>query len=295
MSTYGSPNQAPDSGAAPYGLPEKTAGPAPGDPANVGAPPELTPPGANQPGPRPPTDGSAHPPSAESVKGLITEAQPVRADLLPQSFRARIALAGARRTTVVVIAAAIGVVILGFVLASLQVSSATTARNAAQAEKANAEQAVAALAEVPRVTNLVNEVSAGLELALSNEVLFSGLTTQTASALPAGTVLESMSWTLVEPTAALAGEADEPPDLGDLALNGQVCQFVGGASLLDSLQQVTGLQNVWLSSQSFTDLGPAGSPCANQPQYAFTVNADLSEDALSNRYAAETPDGGNQP
>lgn len=302
MSTFSSPDSAENAGPPPYGLPnsepgqqQAVPGTGPGQistspnghagPTALGAPPRADP--ASQP----PDNGH------ESIKGLITTAQPVRADLLPQYYRQRMALAGARRATVLALIVALAVVVAGFLLASLQVSSATTARNAAVAEKAAAEQAVAALAEVPRITNLVTKVSASLEIALTNEILFSQLAAETASALPPGTVLESMSWNLVEPTEALAAAAVEEVDLGDLSLDGSSCQFVGGATLLDSLDGVRALQNVWLSSESFSDLGPPGSACAGQPEYTFAITADLSEDALSNRFVADdaaTTGGGQQ-
>lgn len=318
MSTFGSPVPAsapgPGTGSggpggaggpAPYGLP-----PGPGAPPNTGAPAGVgpgAPPGpggpAAPPGPgSPPGPGPGAPPGpggpgeqnhdqpaaqTESVKGMVTSAQPVRADLLPRRYRDKIALASARRRTVLALVVAMAVVLVGFLLASLQVGVATSTRNSAQAEQAAAQQAVNALADVPRITNLVTEVSAGLAIALSNEVLFSQLSSDTASALPQGTVLETMSWTLVDPSVALEGVAEGPVDLGDLALNGTVCQFTGGAPLLDSLSALPELNNVWLSSQSFTDIGADGSPCVNQPQYAFAVSGDIGEDALSNRFAAE--------
>ena len=302
MSTFNSPDSAENAGPPPYGLPSSEpgqpqavpgAGPGPNatSPNGHAGPPALGAPPQTEPAPQPPAN------EPETIKGLITTAQPVRADLLPLSYRQRMALAGARRATVLALIAALAVVVVGFLLASLQVSSATTARNAAVAEKASAEQAVAALAEVPRITNLVTKVSASLEIALTNEILFSQLTAETASALPPGTVLETMSWSLVEPTEALAAAAVDEVDLGDMSLDGSICQFVGGATLLDSLNGVQSLQNVWLSSQSFTDLGPPGSACAGQPEYTFAITADLSEDALSNRFVAEdaaTTGGGQQ-
>lgn len=229
------------------------------------------------------------PPPPEAVPLAPTAPQPVKADLLPPIYRRRIALRAARRRTVIVLVVALGAVIVGFLLASLQVGAATEARNNAEAEKSAAQVAVNQLSDVPRVTALIEEVTTGLETALSGEVLFSELTTKTTGALPPGTVLDSLTWTLAEPAASAVAAQEGEVDLGDLALSGDVCNFVGGAPLLESLFAIPELTNVWLSSETLIEgeAGAAGAACQGQPQYTFALSADLSEQALSQRFLAE--------
>lgn len=248
-----------------------------------GPPPGGPPPGFPPGGP-PPGQADAAP---EAIPISTTAPEPVKVDLLPPVYRERIALRAARRRTVMVLVVALIAVVVGFFLASLRVGMATEARNNAEAEKAAAQAAVSQLSEVPRITALISEVTTGLEIALGGEVLFSELITTTAGALPAGTALDSMAWTLAEPAATAVAAEEGEVDLGDLAMNGDVCGFTGGATLIESLTALPELNNVWLSSTSLIEGDAAAAACQGQPQYTFAVSADLSEQALSNRYLAE--------
>lgn len=217
-----------------------------------------------------------------------TQPQPVKVDLLPPIYRERIKLRSARRRTVLLLVAVLAIVLVGFMLASLRVGMATEARNAAEAEKAVAQDAVRQLSDVPRVMGLITEVSTGLETALSGEVLFSELTADVARALPSGTTIDSLTWTLAEPADTAVAAQEGEVDLGDLALAGQLCGFTGTSTLIESLSGVPQLTNVWVSSVSLVEGDPgAASACGGQPQYTFAATADLSEQALSNRFLAE--------
>ena len=133
------------------------------------------------------------------------------------------------------LAAAVAAVLLLFMWASLQVGAATETRNAAEADKSAAQQKVNQLSDVPRVTAQITDMTKALNMALSNEVLFSQLTDKTAKAMPQGTVLDAMTWTLAQATdakqATASGAATEKEDYGDLSLSGTVCGFDGGAAL----------------------------------------------------------------
>ena len=247
----------------------------------------MAPPAGPPSGPPPGQPPGQAEPTPEAIPVSTTAPEPVKADLLPPVYRERIALHAARRRTVMVLVVALIAVVVGFFLASMRVGMATEARNNAEAEKAAAQAAVGQLSEVPRITALISEVTTGLEIALSGEVLFSELITTTAGALPAGTALDSMAWTLSEPAATAVAAAEGEVDLGDLAMNGDVCSFTGGSALLESLTALPELNNVWLSSTSLIEGDAAAAACQGQPQYTFAISADLSEQALSNRYLAE--------
>ena len=257
----------------PQGPPPQGMPPGPQGPPPAGMPPQ---------GPPPTADTEAAP------EGPTTAPQPVKVDLLPPVYRERIKLRSARRRTVLLLVGVLAAVMVGFMLASLRVGVATEARNAAEAEKAVAQDAVRQLSDVPRVMGLITEVTTGLETALSGEVLFSELTAEVARALPSGTTVDSLTWTLAEPADTAVAAQEGEVDLGDLALAGQLCGFTGSSTLISSLSAVPQLTNVWVSSVSLVEGDPgAASACGGQPQYTFAATADLSEQALSNRYLAE--------
>ncbi len=229
----------------------------------------------------PPVDVGAVQPTAS-----FTPPGPVRVDLLPEVYRARIAIAAARRRALFIMLAALVVVVLVALLAFMQVSSAQSARDAAVANEAQAQQQVNAMAEIPRTAAQIAELRTTLGKAMGGEVLFSQVASRIVGAFPAGTTLKTMKLSLAEGTAAKTAAATA--SVGTVNMDGTVPVFGGGAPLLESLQANPQLANPWVSKESIAGASSAttgattGAPAATG--YDYSADADLSQQALSNRF-----------
>ncbi|MFM2437210.1 MAG: hypothetical protein RLZ55_9, partial [Actinomycetota bacterium] len=253
----------------------------PGDPAGGAMPGGDGEVGLGGQAPRAPsqTDQASLPP---------TQPSPVRVDLLPQSYRDKIVLAKAQRRAVMIVLIALLVVAVGYVVGLLRVGSATEARNEALQQQAQAQAAVNKLSEVPKTQAKVAELKENLKSVMGNEVLFSALTAETLAALPAGTVMSSLGWTLstdksaAASTAAAKSGASATASVGSMKLEGCTPAFVGTVAVIEGLAKVPTLANVWLDSAASGETCGPGS-------YDFASTGDVAPSAVSGRYAA--PDG----
>ncbi len=193
--------------------------------------------------------------------------------------------AKAQRRGVLILLVALLVVAVGYVLGMLRVGNATEARNEAQLQQAQAQGAVNRLSEVPKTQAQVAELKKSLESVLGNEVLFSKLTGQTFAALPPGTVTKSLTWTLsvdkaAASTSAAAG-AGTSHTLGSMAIDGTTPAFVTSAAVIEGLQRVPQLTDVWIANVSGGSTPAEGGGSS----YSISASANIAPSAASGRYA----------
>jgi hypothetical protein len=207
----------------------------------------------------------------------------VQVDLLPRKYRQRLVMRKARNRGILIMVVAAAVVVALFVLSMLQMAAVTASRNDAEAKKSQAQARVNSYSEVPKVLNEIASLQTSVQAAMQTEVLFSQVLTGATTSLPAGTSLTSLQLALTAPSGAAAAST-KSDDFGEISMTGTMPTLETGSAILTTLRANGDLTNAWLASASLASNEGASS-------YNFSVSANLSESALSERYEASQQQG----
>lgn len=259
-------------------------------------PPTMAMPPVNPQAPGQGEQNPEEPPAKKSffsLKGSSNKDQapsgpdPIAVNLLPKKYKIAIEVNRAKRQVMLILSAALIVVIAVFAFAMTQVAVATAQRSSAQQAQSAAQAEVDQYREIPEITAEIAALEQALASSLATEVLFSDVIAGTVNGLPPGTVLDSLQLTLAQgATAGQAGKGGESgEDFGDVAIQGKVPAFETSGLLLQALQRNNQLANTWLGSATRNEDGT----------FSFNIAADLSREALSQRYVKQQQQGATQP
>ena len=283
----------PGPGAPGFGPPGPSAPgfgqPGPGAPGF--GPPGPGAPGFGQPGPGMPPGGPLGPENGapdqagqddEREEPVVVTAQPVQVDLLPKKYRQRLIMRKARNRGFMIMAVAAVVVVALFVLSLLQMAAVEASKSDAESKKAAAQAKVNSYAEVPKVLNEISSLQTSIQAAMQTEVLFSQVLTGAVNGLPGGTSLTSLQLTLTPANAsapATAAAGTTTTTYGEIIMTGTMPSLETGGFILQTMRTNDDLANAWLASATLAS-------AEGSAQYNFSVSANLSEQALSDRYEA---------
>lgn len=220
--------------------------------------------------------------SAASTKGnvLVFGAEP-RADLLPPEVHERARALSTRKSLG-------ALVVLALVIAVGAVGAAFVYAGLAEAQLAAAQQRTEALlneqltyAEATRVASLVELTKSAQTLAVSSEIEWPELIEEIHGYLPAGTTIESAEMQSTLPwgdTGVL-----EPPGPLNAPRVATVRLILHSEVLVDTTLLVRELSRL----EGFADATPELVE-RNDTVFATTVTLNLNEDALRERFPAET-------
>lgn len=211
--------------------------------------------------------------------GLLAGGQFPSANLLPEAIKARREVARAKHKALLMVTVVLGLLMALFMLTVVQ-------QNSADAAKAQAQEAMdAALLQkqkysyVPAVYLAVSNARQELASAMGQEVQVSRLMSGMVALQPQGVSL--VSWdAVVVPGAETELQPDQTvvPGTGSVRFTGESTSMEGIAAWLDRVR----------SDPNYAD--PVLDKVSTSPDglYAFEASAQLTQQALSRRYAEET-------
>ena len=178
------------------------------------------------------------------------------------------------------VAAAVGVVALGFVLASGSVSAANEELDAATAEGTRLQAETAKYADVEAVYAQAAAAQAMLGEAMGEEVRYSRFLSDLSLSVPENVWLTSLTFDQSPVDPALGGTE---PGVGTVTVTGKGFDHEDVALWLESLSGYSTLTNPYFSSSTEVLIG-------SRTAVEFSSTATLTPSALSGRYTA--PAGG---
>jgi Tfp pilus assembly protein PilN len=204
-----------------------------------------------------------------------------RVDLMPPEITAARRLRTVQRGLA---AGAVGVVALvgaGYAVSAQEAATARAELEAVQLRTAALQAEANQYAEAPAVLRQVEQAETAREQAMAADVLWYGYLNDLTLALPDGVWLTSLTATAAapEPTAATGTNPFAGPRIGTVEVSARSLDHPDVATWLDALGAIDGVDNPAFSRAERVDIG------ASSEVVESTSTADLSQDALSNRYA----------
>ena len=209
----------------------------------------------------------------------------VRVNLLPQETadkqRASRARAGA--------AAGLGVIVLGIAGAWWYMGTQVDEANdelAVEQETLTALRAdLAELSEFGELSQRAQEADANLAVVLGNEASLAGLMQDIAAVMPTDTELSAFNATVDTTTPPTLG--DVRPAIGLISMEGRTVQghAPGVERLMLELDKLSSLDDLFMSNSILEENELVTTDVA-----AFSVEADLGPEALTNRYVNGLPE-----
>lgn len=247
-----------------------------------GSPTSAAGPGQTQTGGPTPT---GQPPAVPELAGAPLG--PVRVNLLPAPYQHRLAILGAQRRAKIAIGCTAGVVLLVSALSFVQAGLSSADLTGAKNDQVSAQQALNRYAEVPRLSSQLNEIRSGLTDALAAEVLFSEMIKSVGKTLPSGVTLSSLTFSLAATSSgsagagAASGGSASAPEIGLLSISGTAPSLESISTFIENLEGSEEFDTVTLTSAT------RGSSSSGSGTYTFSGTANMSEGALSGRYAKD--------
>ena len=244
-------------------------------------------------GPRPPDAGGEDPTGATSpAVGLLAPQEGLHQILGPRNFPApelmppsivrRRAVGAAKRRVLLAAIGLVGLMLLLFGFARMQLSQAQNQLAVAQQSLREAEAAKAEYDDVPTVYAAVDAARAELSQAMGNEVQVARIISDLAGILPLDVSLSTVSLVAgAEEKPATNATTDEvlEPLAGSMSFSGEARRFDDVSIWIETLRAQPDYQNVILTEVS-RDLTTG--------TYTFSNTAELTEQALSGRYVEAT-------
>jgi Tfp pilus assembly protein PilN len=171
------------------------------------------------------------------------------------------------------------VAVLATLWADGRVSSARSDLATAQTTITGLKAHQAKYAEVPKVTNQVDQATAARAQALATDVLWYRFLNDLEGVVPDGVLLPTMTIALNSAGAGVSGNPLAPNGIGQFTASGTAKNYQQVAALMDGLDKVNGLRSTSLSSATRPAVSAGNTAVVN-----VTVSAVLSSDALSGRY-----------
>jgi Tfp pilus assembly protein PilN len=206
-------------------------------------------------------------------------------NLLPPELRQRLAI---RRTTSLVVAAALGVLALIGVFYFLQLQRLSDAEGELEAQQARNAELQSQIDGLQQFAALQAELAAKQQLLSTifvNEVSWSSALLDVSRVIPDASYLTNLTGQV---TATLEGEVAEPsggtPDttlIGNMTFQGVAQEIDTIATWITQLEQVQGWVNAWVTSAQ------EDAPFSNI--YTFSNGLDLTQEAATARGLGETP------
>jgi Tfp pilus assembly protein PilN len=203
----------------------------------------------------------------------------VRVNLLPKVVAERAKERRALRVGMALVAVSCMAVGAGWYVANSQIADANAQVINAKAAVTVLNQENARYADVPRVFQAVRSAKMELDTAMRSEVRWSYVLNDLSLITPQGVSLVNMTATSLDgtPEAAngtgTASKADQP--VARVTWNGEATAFNGIAAWLDALAKLPTYSNPYFT---------ASTRDASAGKVTFTSTADVTKDALSNRY-----------
>lgn len=243
-------------------------------------------------GPRPPdtsggddtaaTAGVSVIPPQEGLNQLLGPRAFPAPELIPPSIVRRRAVGAAKRRVLLAVIGLIGLMVLLFGFARMQLSQAQTQLAVAEQSLQEAEAAKAEYDNVPTVYAAVDAARAELSQAMGNEVQVARIVSELAGILPVDVSLSTVSLVAgAEEKPATNAATDEivEPLAGSMSFSGEARSFDDVSIWIETLRGQPDYQNVILTEVS-RDLTTG--------IYTFSNTAELTEQALSGRYVEAT-------
>lgn len=201
------------------------------------------------------------------------------ANLLPPAIVTHRQVAAAKRRALLWVGVVLALLVLGFLLASLQQRSANAARDQAQARVDAALVEKQRYAYVPAVYQAVTTARKDLATAMGQEVQMSRLMAGLSAMQPPGLSLTSFTATVGPGASDDLGTAQAViPGVGAVTMDGEAESLDLIAAWLERLRANPDYESPILT-------GVTRSP---DGLYTFTASASLTEQALSGRFVEET-------
>ena len=201
-------------------------------------------------------------------------------NLLPPEVRAARGLKVIRRWLMV------GLVVVALALAGVYVLT-LTARGAAEAERAEAQEDTVALqaeqeryAEVPLVLAALTEAELARLIGMSTEVEWSPYFDAITAVLPPGVSLETIAMSGATPVMLPAPPASPlmSPSVGQLQFTGRSLTVPDTAAWMNALESIPGFSDAWVTTTQLTDE-------AGDVFYSVTSTVQVDQQAYSGRFA----------
>ncbi len=248
------------------------------------------------PEPQPATDQAAEFGAGDLLVEEATSAETVTVlasvNLLPRTYALRAAVRRAKVTAAIMVAGALLLSLLGWLVAWQKEAAAQEALDIATAER-NALQAEAnRYAEVPRVFSAVADARSQLGVAMGNEVRWSFFLNDLALTMPRGVSLETLalssprpgeSQQAVAPSAVSAARAGATtsgvgmPGIGTMSVSAKAFTYNHVANWLDAIAKLPTVADPYVGTIA------AGSEYSTKI-VTFTSTSTITPDALSRRY-----------
>ena len=200
-----------------------------------------------------------------------------RVNLLPTEILAERRLRRTQLGLGAVVLGVVGAVAAGFVLAA---SSAATAEDELAAEQARTKVLTdeqSEYAEVPLVLGQVEAAQAARATAMTTDVLWYEYLSHLSASYPQDVWMRDLTATVATPDASAVAAGVATPGFGTLVVNGTSKVHTGVADWMDVVEATPGLANPMYTEATRTDVD--GTVVVD-----WTSEADLTPDALSNRY-----------
>jgi hypothetical protein len=207
-----------------------------------------------------------------------------RVNLLPPEVREARQLSGTKRRLALVLVAVLVLCAAGYVLSVLRENAADEALLDEQNVTVQLQSDAAQFSEVPRVQAQLDRNRSAREYGMSPDVAWSPYVVAIATVLPAEAKIEQITANVGSPLASATAQVDplQPLSAGRLELVARMPVLPNTADWMDSLDSLTGLDDVRVSSTEVAQ-GEDGPPF-----YRVTVSAQLSAQALTGQYSAQT-------
>lgn len=202
-------------------------------------------------------------------------------NLLPPEVRAARSLSVVKRWLGISLVAVLAVVVLGFAGAVLARSNADAELASAEGTQADLRTEEAQYAEVPRVLGAIQLTTEARTAGMATEISWKRYMDAISSVLPVGMSIDDFTFTGPSPLAPSVVSTDplQGASIGTVSMNLRSSTAPVTSDLLDSLARLPGIAGPWVSSVS-------ASEDEGTVYYAVTVSAQLTEDALAERFAA---------
>lgn len=216
----------------------------------------------------------------------MTPPRSIGVNLLPVPIRRERATRRARAQGLVAVGGAIATLVVVFIFSIVGRSVAESKLDAAQGRLNAIEAQKRQYDDVPGVYGAIKAAQLELSTAMSQEVLFSAILADLGNVVPADVSVSKANWVLS--TAAAGGKTPAPggagaPKVGKVAFAGEATSMPAVARLMDALAADPNYLSVHLDSAK-ADEGDSG-----KKQVVWSISAELSEKALSNRYPMQSP------
>lgn len=216
----------------------------------------------------------------------MTPPRAIGVNLLPVPIRRERATRRARAQGLVAVGGAIAILVVALTGSILGRSVAESELDAAQGRLNAIEAQKRQYDDVPGVYGAIKAAQMELSTAMSKEVLFSAILADLGNVVPVDVSVSNANWVLS--TSAADGKAPASggagaPKVGTVAFSGEATSMPAVARLMDALAADPNYLNVHLESAKAAE-GDAGDE-----RVEWSIEAELSEKALSNRYPAQSP------